>query len=75
MLYTSILAKDDNVTLDKPLFMTNERWFRFDTNKGIYVLTKEATSEAKKSYDEFYKAMDEVYHQHYTISIGEKPSQ
>lgn len=56
--------------IDKPLFMTNDSWYFFDTDKGIYVLTENATDEARKSYKKFYALMDEVYHQHTTITTN-----
>lgn len=43
------------MTFDKrPIFLNNESWFVYDEEKRIYVLTKEATKEAKESYKEFY---------------------
>lgn len=41
-------------TVDIPYFMENTDWYEFDLDKGIYVLTEEATKEAKESYKEFY---------------------
>ena len=44
--------------LDMPYFMENEKWFYFDGKKRKFVLTKEAPSEAKKSYQEYYKELE-----------------
>lgn len=41
-------------TVDMPYFMENAEWYEFDLDKGIYVLTEEATEKAKESYKEFY---------------------
>ena len=40
---------------DMPYFMSNERWFEFDFDKRIFVLTKEAPEKAKESYEEYMK--------------------
>lgn len=40
--------------VDKPYFMTNEKWFYYDYEKKLYKLTDEAPEKAKKSYKEFY---------------------
>ena len=39
---------------DRPYFMTDERWYKFDFKRRVFVLTEEAPEKAKKSYDEFY---------------------
>ncbi len=44
--------------IDMPYFMENDEWYFFDPKKKKYVLTEKATSKAKESYREFYKAMD-----------------
>ena len=44
--------------LEKPYFMTNESWYRFDEDKFKYVLTDEAPDEAIKSYKEFYELLE-----------------
>ena len=43
--------------IDRPLFMENPKWYYFDYQKKIYVLTKDAPSKAKKSYDDYYKGL------------------
>ena len=40
---------------DMPYFMSNEEWFEFDFEKRMFVLTEEATTEARKSYEEYLK--------------------
>ena len=44
--------------LDMPYFMENEEWYEFDFEKRIFVLTEKAPKEAKKSYEEFYKQLN-----------------
>lgn len=44
--------------LDMPYFMENEDWYKFDFEKKIFVLTEKALKEAKKSYEEFYKQLN-----------------
>lgn len=44
--------------LDRPYFMENEEWYRFDFDERKYVLTDKATDEAKRSYNEFYKELN-----------------
>ena len=39
--------------VDMPYFMSDERWFEFDFDKRIFVLTEEAPAEAQKSYEEY----------------------
>jgi len=38
-----------------PYFMTNASWYYFDEEKYMFVLTETATTEAKESYERFYK--------------------
>jgi len=40
---------------DRPYFMSDDKWYRFDFYKRMYVLTEFAPKEAKKSYDEYIK--------------------
>lgn len=40
---------------EMPYFMSNHLWYRFDFTKKMFVLTKYATEEAKKSYKEYLK--------------------
>ena len=44
--------------LDMPYFMENEEWYEFDFEKRSFVLTEKAPKEAKKSYEEFYKQLN-----------------
>ena len=44
--------------LDMPYFMENEKWFYFDGKKRKFVLTKDAPSEAKRSYQEYYDELE-----------------
>lgn len=44
--------------IDMPYFMTNEKWYKFDYKKRMYVLTAEAPKEAKESYDEYMKELN-----------------
>ena len=50
--------RDEVSTADvnQPYFMTNEAWYRFDPDEEErrYILTPEATQEARASYEEFY---------------------
>lgn len=41
-----------------PYFMNNEKWYEFDFEKRMFVLTDEAPDKAKESYKEFYKAKE-----------------
>lgn len=41
--------------IDRPYFMEDKKWFRFDFNKRMYVLTELAPDDAKKSYNEYVK--------------------
>lgn len=43
----------------RPYFMNNKDWYRFDDDEGVIVLTKDAPPEAIKSYEDFYKAIDQ----------------
>lgn len=47
------------ITLEKPLFLTNEDWFYFDEDEMMYKLTDKATEEAKKSYEAYYKMLED----------------
>lgn len=44
--------------IEKPYFMTNPEWFYFDEEEWCYKLTDEAPIEAKESYEEFYKTLE-----------------
>lgn len=45
--------------IDRPYFMENRKWYRFDFNKRMYVLTDQASEKAKESYDEYLKLLKE----------------
>lgn len=40
---------------DIPYFMTNKKWYKFDFDRRMFVLTDEAPKEAKESYDQYLK--------------------
>ena len=42
---------------DMPYFMKEKKWFEFDFKKRIFVLIKEATEEAKESYQKYLKEL------------------
>lgn len=46
------------VLVEKPYFLTNKEWFKYDKNSKKYILTDKAPEKAQKSYKEFYKLMD-----------------
>lgn len=48
------------MTIDEPYFMKRAEWFYFSHEEFRYKLTDKATSEAKKSYDEFYAIFDQL---------------
>lgn len=43
---------------EKPLFLTNDKWYKFDEDECKYVLTDDAPDDAKKSYKEFYEELE-----------------
>ncbi len=45
--------------IERPYFLENKEWYYYDEEEGIYKLTEKATEEAIKSYNEFYKAVEE----------------
>ena len=47
------------MTTEKPFFLTNSEWFYFDEKEWKYKLTEKATSEAKKSYEDFYSMLEQ----------------
>lgn len=49
------------MVIDRPYFMSNKKWWRYDLKKRIMVLTKEAPPKAVKSYQEFYKKVNDLY--------------
>lgn len=44
--------------IDRPYFMTNKDWYKFDFAKRQYVLTDKAPEGAKKSIKKFYAEID-----------------
>jgi hypothetical protein len=42
-----------NMTIDKPYFMNDPKWYYFDFKQKKYVLTDKAPEKAKESYEEF----------------------
>lgn len=44
--------------IEKPYFMTNEKWFYFDETEWCYKLTDDAPEKAVESYKEFYKLLN-----------------
>lgn len=44
--------------LEKPYFMENEDWYRFDEKEFKYVLTDVAPKKAVDSYNDFYKHLN-----------------
>ena len=42
---------------DMPYFMNNKKWYAFDFEKRIYILTKDAPDKAKESYEEYLKTI------------------
>ena len=44
--------------MDRPYFMENKKWYKFDFYKRKFVLTDKAPEKAKVSYEEFYKQLN-----------------
>lgn len=42
---------------DRPYFMENKKWFAFDFDKRMYVLTNQAPDKAKESYKEYVQGL------------------
>ena len=42
----------------EPYFLSNKEWFYYDEEEFCYKLTKKATTEAIKSYEEFYSLLN-----------------
>lgn len=47
----------ERIVLLKPYFLTNKKWYYYDYDKLMYILTKEAPQKAIESYNEFYKKL------------------
>lgn len=43
---------------EEPHFLKNTEWYFYDYEKCRYELTDKATEEAKESYKQFYKTID-----------------
>lgn len=44
---------------NRPLFLENPERYTYDVYEGKYKLTDKATKEARKSYEKFYKRLEE----------------
>lgn len=47
--------------IDMPYFMENKKWYYFDYDERKYMLTDEAPTEARVSYDEYYRTLEVLY--------------
>lgn len=45
----------------QPYFMTNKEWYKYNQAKGMYELTDKATTQAKLSYQQFYKQQGKMF--------------
>ena len=43
-----------------PLFLANPEWYTYNVDEGKYKLTDKATKEARKSYEKYYKRLEET---------------
>ena len=43
---------------DRPYFMEDKTWFRFDFDKRMYVLTDLAPAKARESYEQYIKEIE-----------------
>jgi len=48
------------MTLDKPYFLENKEWYRYNFKSGQYELTDKAPPKAQESYKKYYKLWDDV---------------
>lgn len=46
------------MTVDRPYFMEDSKWYYFDFDQKKYILTEKAPDKAKESYKEFYKELN-----------------
>lgn len=44
--------------ITEPYFLTNEDWYYFDEKECRYFLTDEAPEKARKSYVDYYQAVE-----------------
>ena len=47
--------------VEKPYFMSDSSWYRFDPDEFKYVLTDKAPQKAIDSYREFYETIEAFY--------------
>lgn len=47
------------IILEEPYFLTDKSWYYYDMELGKLMLTEDAPEEAVKSYNEYYKMLDE----------------
>ena len=45
---------------DRPYFMQNKEWYRFDFKSRRYVLTDKAPEKAKQSLKDFYRIEKQI---------------
>lgn len=48
------------ILLDPPYYMTNKEWYYIDKKDGRLYLTDAAPPEARKSYEEDHKLLEEM---------------
>ena len=46
------------VLVEKPYFLINKDWYKYDDKNKKYILTCKAPQKAKESYNEFYKIIN-----------------
>ena len=46
------------VLVEKPYFLTNKKWFKYDEKNKKYILTDKAPQKAIESYKDFYKQIN-----------------
>ena len=46
------------VLVEKPYFLTNKKWFKYDEKSKKYILTNKAPQKAIESYKDFYKQIN-----------------
>lgn len=44
---------------NRPYFLNDKEWYYFDEKEWKYKLTDSAPEKARKSYDEFYRKLEE----------------
>lgn len=48
------------MTLNKPYFMSDKKWYFFDTKNFCYKLTNNAPIDAINSYNDFYNKLKKM---------------